>query len=571
MPMKTVLSYIRPHRAILGLQFLIKFAGTVLELFLPWMLSAIIDDAAPSGDKSKVILWGGGMILCALMALVTNIIANRMAMKISRKVITALRHDLYDRVLHLSGSQADRLTLPSLISRLTSDTYNVHQLLDNMQRLLVRAPILLLGGMIIAAILEPVLTLVLLGTLPLLGLIIWYTSRIGVPMYGQVQTALDLLVRTVRENIHGIRVIKALSKSNDEIARFERINQELAQKEQRAGIVMSVTNPGMNLLLNLGLALVILAGAFRVQAGLTRPGIIIAFLSYLTIIITALMRVPRLFVIYSKGAASARRIAEILDMQADLAVKPCDRRSSPCHIEFSSVRFSYNKIKDNLQDISFCLRQGETLGIIGPTGSGKSTLVSLLLRLYDPDSGEIRISGENIQGMAPEILYSKFGVVFQNDFLLTGTLRDNIDFGRPLGDAAVEAAAQTAQMDYVSDMDGGFSSLLSVKGANLSGGQKQRLLIARALAADPEILVLDDCSSALDYKTDAALRRGLAVGYQNTTRIIIAQRISSIKNADKILVLDSGRMIGYGTHPELLASCASYRDMVEVQMGVASQ
>lgn len=569
--MKTVLSYIRPHRAILGLQFLIKFAGTVLELFLPWMLSAIIDDAAPSGDKSKVILWGGGMILCALMALVTNIIANRMAMKISRKVITALRHDLYDRVLHLSGSQADRLTLPSLISRLTSDTYNVHQLLDNMQRLLVRAPILLLGGMIIAAILEPVLTLVLLGTLPLLGLIIWYTSRIGVPMYGQVQTALDLLVRTVRENIHGIRVIKALSKSDDEIARFERINQELAQKEQRAGIVMSVTNPGMNLLLNLGLALVILAGAFRVQAGLTRPGIIIAFLSYLTIIITALMRVPRLFVIYSKGAASARRIAEILDMQADLAVKPCDRRSSPCHIEFSSVRFSYNKIKDNLQDISFCLRQGETLGIIGPTGSGKSTLVSLLLRLYDPDSGEIRISGENIQGMAPEILYSKFGVVFQNDFLLTGTLRDNIDFGRPLGDAAVEAAAQTAQMDYVSDMDGGFSSLLSVKGANLSGGQKQRLLIARALAADPEILVLDDCSSALDYKTDAALRRGLAVGYQNTTRIIIAQRISSIKNADKILVLDSGRMIGYGTHPELLASCASYRDMVEVQMGVASQ
>jgi len=571
LPMKTVLSYIRPHRAILGLQFLIKFAGTVLELFLPWMLSAILDDAAPSGDIFKVLLWGGGMILCALMALVTNIIANRMAMKISRNVIAALRHDLYDKVLHLSGSQADRLTLPSLISRLTSDTYNVHQLLDNMQRLLVRAPILLLGGMIIAAILEPVLTLVLLGTLPLLGLIIWYTSRIGVPMYGQVQTALDLLVRTVRENIHGIRVIKALSKSDDEIARFERINQELAQKEQRAGIVMSVTNPGMNLLLNLGLALVILAGAFRVQAGLTRPGIIIAFLSYLTIIITALMRVPRLFVIYSKGAASARRIAEILDMQADLAVKPCDRRPSPCHIEFSSVRFSYNKIKDNLQDISFCLRQGETLGIIGPTGSGKSTLVSLLLRLYDPDSGEIRISGENIQAMAPEILYSKFGVVFQNDFLLTGTLRDNIDFGRSLGDADVEAAAQTAQMEYVSEMDGGFSSLLSVKGANLSGGQKQRLLIARALAADPEILVLDDCSSALDYKTDAALRRGLAVGYQNTTRIIIAQRISSIKNADKILVLDSGRMIGYGTHPELLASCASYRDMVEVQMGVASR
>lgn len=569
--MKAVLNYVRPHLTLLGLQFFIKFAGTVLELFLPWMLSVILDDAAPARDMSKVYGWGGAMILCALLSLVTNVIANRMAMKISRDVVTALRHDLYDKILHLPESHADRLTLPSLISRLTSDTFNVHQLLDNMQRLLVRAPILLLGGMIISAFLEPVLTLVLVGALPLLGLIIWYTSRIGVPMYSQAQTALDGMVRTVRENIHGIRVIKALSKSDDETARFDRSNQELSQKEQRAGIVMSVTNPGMNLILNLGLTLVIVAGAFRVNAGLTKPGIIIAFLSYLTIMITGLMRVPRLFVIYSKGAASARRIAEILEAPAGMAAGSSDSRPGPCHIEFKAVRFSYNKVKDNLSDLSFCLKHGETLGIIGPTGSGKTTLINLLLRFYDPDSGEIRVSGENIKGITPQVLYSKFGVVFQNDFLFAGTLRENIDFGRKLGDHSIEAAAQTAQMDFISDMDEGFSSLLSMKGANLSGGQKQRLLIARALAADPEILILDDCSSALDYKTDAGLRRALDERFKNTTSIIIAQRVSSIMNADRILVLDNGRAVGYGTHHELLATCSGYREICEVQMGVAIQ
>lgn len=540
-------------------------------MFLPWLLSAIIDDAVPSGNMAEVYLWGGVMVLCAFLSLITNVIANRMSMKVSRDVIRDLRHDLYDKVLHFSASQADRLTLPSLISRLTSDTFNVHQLLDNMQRLLVRAPILLLGGMIITAVLEPVLTLVLAGALPLLGMIIWYTSRIGVPMYIQTQTALDRLVRTVQENIYGIRVIRALSKSDDEAARFDRTNQDLAQKEQRAGIIMSVTNPGMNLILNLSLTLVILAGAFRVNAGLTQPGIIIAFLSYLTIMITALMRVPRLFVIYSKGAASARRIAEVLETPAGMAAGQYDSEPSPCHIEFRAVRFSYNKVKDNLSDISFCLQHGETLGIIGPTGSGKSTLVNLLLRLYDPDIGDVLISGENIKGIAPAVLYSKFGVVFQNDFLLTGTLHENIDFGRSLDDRAIKAAAMTAQMDFIPDMEGGLFIPLSVKGANLSGGQKQRLLIARALAADPEILILDDCASALDYQTDARLRRGLAEGFKNTTTIIIAQRVSSIMNADKILLLDNGRMIGFGTHQALLASCASYQELCQIQMGVMIQ
>jgi len=508
------------------------------------------------------------MILCALLALIANVVANRMAIRTSRNVIIQLRHDLFEKALQLSSSQTDRLTIPSLISRLTTDTYNVHQLLDNMQRLLIRAPILLLGGLVITALLEPVLTLILIAALPFLGLVIWYTTRIGVPMYTEAQTALDRLIRTVQENIHGVRVIKALSKGDYEIAKFDQSNRDLIQKEQRAGITMAVTNPGMNLILNLGLALVIVLGAFRVNAGLTQPGRIVAFLSYITIIITALMRVPRLFVIYSKGSASAKRIAEVLEMSETMKIGMRDPVPGPYHIEFKDVCFSYNKVRNNLTNIRFGLKRGETLGIIGPTGSGKSTLLNLLLRFYDADSGEIRLSGENIGGIPPEVLHTKFGVVFQNDFLFADTIRANIDFGRRLTDAQIEMAAGTAQMDFVSEKSEGFSSLLTIKGANLSGGQKQRLLIARALAANPEILMLDDCSSALDYKTDAELRHALAKGFKDTTTIVVAQRISSIMAADKIMVLDEGRIIGYGSHAELLSTCGSYREIYEAQMGV---
>ncbi len=566
--MKKFLSYIRPHLPVMSLQFLVKFGGTIIELFLPWILSTILDDAVPSGNMNSVYRWGGAMILCALLALIANVVANRMAIRTSRNVIIQLRHDLFEKALQLSSSQTDRLTIPSLISRLTTDTYNVHQLLDNMQRLLIRAPILLLGGLVITALLEPVLTLILIAALPFLGLVIWYTTRIGVPMYTEAQTALDRLIRTVQENIHGVRVIKALSKGDYEIAKFDQSNRDLIQKEQRAGITMAVTNPGMNLILNLGLALVIVLGAFRVNAGLTQPGRIVAFLSYITIIITALMRVPRLFVIYSKGSASAKRIAEVLEMSETMKIGMRDPVPGPYHIEFKDVCFSYNKVRNNLTNIRFGLKRGETLGIIGPTGSGKSTLLNLLLRFYDADSGEIRLSGENIGGIPPEVLHTKFGVVFQNDFLFADTIRANIDFGRRLTDAQIEMAAGTAQMDFVSEKSEGFSSLLTIKGANLSGGQKQRLLIARALAANPEILMLDDCSSALDYKTDAELRHALAKGFKDTTTIVVAQRISSIMAADKIMVLDEGRIIGYGSHAELLSTCGSYREIYEAQMGV---
>ena len=569
--MRTVFQYLRPQYGRLALQLTIKFIGTITELFLPWMLSHILDDIVPQKDMVQVYIWGVFMMIAAAVALLGNVTANRMSTRISRRFTQKLRHDTYARVTYLSSRQTDSFTLPSLISRLTSDTYNVHQMVDRMQRLGVRAPILLLGGICVTFSLEPVLTLVLVATLPLLGVVVFTVSRKGIPLYVSVQEAVDSMVRKVQENMTGVRVIKALSKTEYEKGCFDEVNREVVRRDQHAGIIMATTNPVMSLLLNLGLTAVVVVGAFRVNAGVSQAGKIIAFLSYFTIVLNALLMVSRLFMIYSKGAASAKRIEEILQTPMEPIPGDPEPRTSQYHVEFKNVSFSYNKAKgktrDDLSDINFALKRGETLGIIGPTGSGKSTILSLLMRFYDVDSGEIRIDGRRIEGIPDEELHTMFGVVFQNDFILADSIRENVDFGRGISDEDLLIAAKFAQADFIETKEGGLSHMLTAKGSNLSGGQKQRLLIARALAGKPEILVLDDCSSALDYKTDKALRSALHQNFRDTTTIIVAQRISSILHADHILVLDSGRVIGAGTHETLLETCPDYREIYDVQMG----
>lgn len=565
--MKKLWFYIRPHILQIGFQFIIKFIGTIMDLLLPWLLSYIIDYVVPTKNLRSVYFFGGLMILSAVIAVTFNIIANRMSTNTSRSITKKMRHDLFEKVSYLSNRQVDEFTTPSLISRITSDTYNVHQMVDRMQRLGVRAPILLVGGIVVTLTLEPVLTMVLVCIMPLLAAVVYFVSRKGIALYTETQTATDKLVRKIQENMTGVRVIKALSKTEYEKEKFDETNTEVIKKDQRAGFLMSVTNPIINLLLNTGLTLVVVFGAYRVNAGLTQPGKIIAFLSYFTIILMALMMVTRLFVMYSKGAASARRIAEVLDAPEEMKVEEKDHAESGHHIEFKNVSFSYNKVINNLTDISFALNRGETLGIIGATGSGKTTIINLLLRFYDVDSGEIRINGENIKSIPPEILHTKFGIVFQNDFIVADTIRENIDFGRNLSEEDIIAAAKSAQADFVFEKKDGLDHKLTVRGTNLSGGQKQRLLIARALAGKPEILVLDDSSSALDYITDAALRRALRQNYSDTTTIVIAQRISSVMHAEKIIMLEDGVIAGYGTHEELLERCADYREIYEAQMG----
>lgn len=566
--MRRILTYLKPYLPQMILGLIIKFTGTIMDLLLPWILAYTIDDIVPLRSVRLILIWGVVMIFCSVVALITNILANRMASKVARDTTEAIRHDLFAKISYLSCRQVDDFTIPSLESRLTSDTYNLHQLIGMMQRLGVRAPILLLGGIIVTLALEPVLSLVLFLVLPFIGLLVYLVSKKGIPLYTGLQQAVDAMVRTVRENITGIRVIKALSKTDYEKQRFSDVNAEVVKREKKAATTMALTNPMMNLFLNMGLTLVIIVGAYRVNAGLTQPGKIIAFLTYFTIILNAMLSITRMFVMYSKGSASADRICQVLDAPEDLELMPENHVNNGYHITFDNVSFSYHKGKSSIEDISFALKKGETLGIIGATGSGKSTLIRLLLRLYDVDKGEIRINGDDIRSIPPKELHTKFGIVFQNDVLFADTIEANIDFGRGLSRKQIEAAAASAQAkEFIDSLPDGYEHMLANKSSNLSGGQKQRLLVARALAAQPEILILDDSSSALDYKTDSLLRKALGQSFQNTTTIIIAQRVSSILHADHILVLDYGKVLGYGTHEQLLQSCESYREISMSQMG----
>ena len=541
-----------------------------MDLFLPWILAYMIDHVVPGKSTSKILLWGGIMLVCSVVAVVTNITANRMANRVAADTTKQIRYDLFRKSSYLSSRQLDEFTIPSLISRLTSDTYNVHNMVGKMQRLGIRAPILLLGGIIMTLTLDPVLTLVLLAVIPFITGIVYIISKKGIPLYNGLQVSIDKLVRIMRENISGVRIIKALSKTDYEKVRFSAINNEVAAKEKQVGLLMAVSDPVMNLFLNVGITCVILAGAYRVNEGLAGPGTIIAFLSYFTIILNAMLSITRIFVLYSKGIASYKRIDQILSTPKDLTLCSRNYEDNGCHIAFENVSFSYHKNQYGLKHVSFCLKKGETLGIIGATGSGKSSIIRLLMRFYDADEGTVRIDGLDIKCIPEEELYTKFGVVFQNDVLFADTIAENIDFGRGISKDKIFRSSSLAQAhEFIDSLDDGWEHELTIRGTNLSGGQKQRILISRALAGDPEILILDDSSSALDYKTDARLRSSISQNYQNTTTVIIAQRVSSIKHANLILVLDDGEIIGSGTHNELMDACPVYKEISQSQMGVS--
>ena len=377
-------------------------------------------------------------------------------------------------------------------------------------------------------------------------------------------------MRRIQENMTGVRIIKALSRTEDEKERFAKANGNAVKADRLAETTMAVANPAMSVLLNMGMAAVIVIGAYRVDRRLTEPGKIVAFLNYFIILQNGLLGITRIFTICARGVASGKRLGEILDAP-ERETPPAPELPAPeGHVVFSHVTFSYNKVKPNLSDLSFALGRGQTLGVIGPTGSGKSTLLQLLLRFYEPDEGYIWLDGQPLSQMSEQDIHRRFGVVFQNDFLFADSIRENLDFGRLIQDEDRELAIDTAQAGFLRDISPDQQADLSERGMNLSGGQRQRLLIARALAAKPEILLLDDCSSALDYRTDAQLRRDLRQAYSDCTKIIVAQRISAIRHADLILVLEEGKTVGLGTHEELLSSCPLYRDLYEMQAGEAA-
>lgn len=571
--MKKVFQYLKPYMFRMVVGFAIKFLGTIMDLLLPWILAYMIDDIIPLKDMGKIIYWGFVMLVCSFFAIAGNILANVMASRVARNTTVKIRYDLFVKITHLSSFQVDTYSVPTLISRMTTDTYNVHQMLGMMQRIGVRAPILLIGGIMVTFTLDPVLTLVLIATLPFIIGVVTFVSKKGIPLYALLQIKMDEMVRKVRELVSGIRVVKALSKTEYEKEKFGEINLSIVQTERKAGNTMAVINPTMNLFLNIGLVFVILVGAYRVNSGLTAVGKIVAFLTYFTIILNAMLTITRIFTVYSKAIASANRIREILDCEEALTVEKSleifpGHTGNEYHVEFNRISFSYNKNENNISEISFQLKQGESLGIIGSTGSGKSTIIQLLMRLYDVDSGQILINGRDVKFIEKDELSQMFGVTFQNDVLFKDTIMENIRLGRDLTDEQVRRAAELALAnEFIEEKADGYQADLSIKGANLSGGQKQRILIARALAGNPEILILDDSSSALDYRTDMLLRRAIETYMKKTTKIIIAQRVSSVMSLDHILVLEDGEMIGYGTHDELMTNCELYQEISRMQMG----
>ena len=569
--MKFVFSYIKDIKLRMILQLLIKIFATVTELMLPVILTHILENVIVTLEIKNVIFYGAVMILCAVVACVTNIIANRMAASTSSEITRCVRMDLFEKTLSLSARNTDKFTIPSLESRITSDTYNIYRFFNVMLRMGIRAPILLLGGITITLIMDSFLALVMLAMLPLVTAIVFFVSRKGIPLYARVQDSVDNMVRVVREDTQGIRVIKALSKNEYENRRFEKVNVALSKDESRAGVVMGIPNPTMTLLMNLGITSVVAISASRVANNLSSAPTVIAFIQYFTLISMALLSLSRIFVIYTKCAASARRIEEVMLTPEDFYVIEDDEKiDTDAHISFENVNFSYLGRKNNLNNVNFSLRKGEKLGIIGATGSGKTTFIKLLMRFYDADSGTIRIGGRDIRSFTKEELTSKFGVALQQDFLCADTIRENIKFGRDISDDDMRRAAKIAQAtEFIDALPDGYEHVLTQKGSNLSGGQRQRLYIARAIAAGPEILILDDSSSALDYRTDANLRLAIASELSDTTVVTVAQRVSSVKSCDLIIVLEEGYVIGMGTHDELIESCTEYREISESQMGGA--
>lgn len=581
--MKLIFKYVRTYWKGVALVMALKMTAAFTELMLPYILEHLIDYVVPRGSVRDICLWGGVMVLAACATWQLNLNANRRSVDNAHNVSYDVRRDLFNKTIHLSGSQFDEFGLPSLTSRMTSDSYNVQNFVRSLQTLCVRAPIMLLGGIIVTMTMDRVLSGILCAMVPVLLLVVVIISRKGIPLYRQVQEKLDDVVRAMRENITGIRVVKALSKTDYEIRRFDKCNKAMADSDIRASTFMAVPGPLMRLCLNIGLTLVVYIGAVRVNSGAMRPGVILAFLTYFNMIMQSIMAINRMFMMITKASASANRIDSVLQAGEDLKVVPSEKREGEDFITFSHVDFSYQgadrpdstaadfggaQREKCLSDITFSIKKGESLGIVGPTGCGKTTIINLLMRFYDADSGRIAIDGRDVRSYSKEDLHSRFGVAFQNDIIFNDTLRGNIDFGRELREEDLNKAVEDAMAaEFISQLDAGLDHWADIKGANLSGGQKQRILISRALAGSPEILILDDSSSALDYKTDAMVRKAIFAHHKDAAVIMIAQRASSVMGLTNILVMDNGRMLGYGNHEHLLKTCPAYRDIYETQMG----
>lgn len=565
-------NFLKPYRHWAILAPLLMMIEVAMDLMQPRLVQHIVDEGIVRGDSALIINTGLWMIGLAVIGLAGGIGCAIFAVLTSQGFGTDLRRALFAQVQALSFGNLDRLETGSLITRLTGDVTQVQEVVMIVLRTMVRSPLLLVGSLIMAVLTSPRLALLFLVLIPLVAVALSKIINRAYPRFSQVQQRLDALNTVMQENLAGVRVVKAFVRSAHEIARFRRTNDSLMAQNVSALQAVAITMPLMMLTLNTGIVVALWIGGVQVRAGGMQVGQVIAFINYLMQTLMSLMMVSMLVTRVSRAEASAERILEALGSEPEVQPKPdgVDPGAVQGRIAFEAVSFSYNGAGDEpvLKQLSFVVEPGQTVALLGATGSGKSSLVHLIPRFYDVTAGRVTLDGVDVRDFDETRLRRHVGIALQESILFTGTIRDNIRYGRPEAtEAEVIEAAQMAQAhNFISRFPNGYDSLVGQRGVNLSGGQKQRLAIARALLAQPEVLILDDSTSAVDVETEARIQEALVRLRQNQTCVVVAQRISTVLNADKILVLDEGRIVAEGTHAELLASSPIYREIYESQM-----
>lgn len=566
-----LMKFLNPFKAAITAVLVLVFAQTLSELYLPTLMADIVDKGIVNGDTNYIWRIGGFMLLFALGGTICSIGATFLSSKTAVGFGTILRSKVFSRVESFSLHEFSKIGTATLITRTTNDITQVQMVTIIILRMMISAPLMMIGGIIMALSQDKPLTLVLVVVLPLLVLSISIIARMGFPLFKLMQVKLDKLNLVLREGLTGIRVIRAFNRIDSETRRFDEANSDLANNAIRVNKIMAALMPLMMLFLNLTTIAIIWFGGIRIDNGDMQVGSLMAFIQYAMQIMFSLIMVSMMFVMVPRAAASAVRINEVLDTVPEINDPPQARTadSRKGFVEFKEVSFSYPGAEQPvLSNISFSTRPGEITAVIGGTGSGKSTLINLIPRFYDIDQGSILVDGVDIREMTQETLRAKIGLVPQNTVLFSGTVADNIRYGKDDStDNEVRRAAETAQaMEFVTEMKDGFDADISQGGTNLSGGQKQRLAIARALIRRPEIYIFDDSFSALDFKTDARLRAALKREIAAATVFIVAQRVATIMDADRIIVLDEGWIAGIGSHQELIRNCEVYREIVYSQL-----
>ena len=562
--MKKLLKFMKGYGKECALGPLFKLLEAAFELVIPLVVARIVDNGIAQMDRGYILKMCAVMISLGVIGLICSVTAQYFAAGAAVGFCTRLRHAVLERILGLSYRQIDSMGTSTMITRMTADINQIQNGVNLTLRLLLRSPFVVFGAMIMAFTIDVQAALVFVGVIPVLCLIVFGIMLITMPMYRKVQGALDQVTSATRQNLTGVRVLRAFCKEEDEVRAFQGMTNDLAEKQLTAGGVSVLMNPVTLVVINLAVVLLVRIGAVKVDGGILTQGMVIALYNYMSQILVELVKMANLIITMTKAAACANRVSAVLDMQSDQKSGTKSADGITGEVEFRGVSARYSDSGNPaLMNVSFLAKPGRTVGIIGGTGSGKTTLVSLIPRLYDASEGQVLIGGQNVDEYDMDSLRHQIGIVPQKAVLFKGTIRQNLLWGNEnASDNDLWAALEIAQArEVVKDKDGELGAAVEQGGVNFSGGQRQRLTIARALVRSPKILILDDSASALDYATDASLRKAIRSMKNPPTTFIVSQRAASVRYADEILVLEDGALVGKGTHEELLGSCAVYQEI----------